>query len=466
MTEQLSNRIRTTLNGGINNSTTTLVVASGTGWPASGNFRIRIDDEIILVGARSGTTFSSMTRAAEAVDGSTVAASHLDGAEVRLVLTKAAVEQRITEISDVEAAAAVSTHAGLADPHTGYMLESMIDAKGDLIAGSADNTPAKVTVGTNGKVLTADSGATAGVSWQTPTASGGAVDLQTGFALNEFHWPPPYVGELDAANQWWHKVGTPSTAPTWVAAGDGSTGKQYGGPIKVVAAAGGDGLKDTWTYANEPRVISGQTISVLCAIWSVGGISVTAKMVNSDATHTDASPVTAAAWTVVAIEGHVLAGTSCSFQVTAGGAGTFYVVPLGARIGSFAMSLPPRPVVYQTIDNPPTIKTLTALTDENTWTDIDVTSVTSTLAIRLFARANSSESSAQYRLYVRRNGSSEAAGNNNMILLTDVNTQFVINDFQIVLDDQQIFEYNDDRFSGSGTLDFGEMYAVAYELWA
>src|SRR5688500_16577208 len=118
-----------------------------------------------------------------------------------------------------EAAGTVTTHAAAADPHTGYVLESLIDAagalivgpadtavarlakgtrlqvlqvnsgaaalewgtpsgggiastlldaKGDLVAASADNTAAKVTVGANGTVLTADSTQTAGVAWVDP----------------------------------------------------------------------------------------------------------------------------------------------------------------------------------------------------------------------------------------------------------------------------------------------------------
>ena len=44
-----------------------------------------------------------------------------------------------------------------------------INAKGDLLVGSADNAITGVTVGTNGQVLTAASGEASGVAWATPT---------------------------------------------------------------------------------------------------------------------------------------------------------------------------------------------------------------------------------------------------------------------------------------------------------
>lgn len=47
------------------------------------------------------------------------------------------------------------------------ILKSIVDAKGDLIAATANDTVARVAVGTNGQVLTADSGQTAGVRWTT-----------------------------------------------------------------------------------------------------------------------------------------------------------------------------------------------------------------------------------------------------------------------------------------------------------
>ena len=47
----------------------------------------------------------------------------------------------------------------------GSIDSALIDAKGDLIVGTADNTTARVAVGSNGQVLVADSAQTAGVKW-------------------------------------------------------------------------------------------------------------------------------------------------------------------------------------------------------------------------------------------------------------------------------------------------------------
>ena len=49
---------------------------------------------------------------------------------------------------------------------------AIVDAKGDLIGATAADTPARLAVGTNGQVLTADSTAATGLAWATASAGG------------------------------------------------------------------------------------------------------------------------------------------------------------------------------------------------------------------------------------------------------------------------------------------------------
>jgi len=49
---------------------------------------------------------------------------------------------------------------------------TIVDAKGDIIAATAADTPARLAVGANDTVLTADSTAATGLKWATPAAGG------------------------------------------------------------------------------------------------------------------------------------------------------------------------------------------------------------------------------------------------------------------------------------------------------
>jgi hypothetical protein len=66
---------------------------------------------------------------------------------------------------DTEVTAAITTHEAASDPHTGYLRESVADAKGDLLAATAADTWVRLAVGTDGQILTADATQTAGVKW-------------------------------------------------------------------------------------------------------------------------------------------------------------------------------------------------------------------------------------------------------------------------------------------------------------
>lgn len=81
--EQFQNNASTTLNGTINASTTSVVVTDGSVFPSSGNFRIQIDEEAMLVTARATNTLTVV----RGVDG-TSAQAHNTGVDVRHLLTE------------------------------------------------------------------------------------------------------------------------------------------------------------------------------------------------------------------------------------------------------------------------------------------------------------------------------------------------------------------------------------------
>lgn len=71
----------------------------------------------------------------------------------------------------------VSTHEAAADPHTGYLKESDVAAKGDLYVGTADNTVGILTVGANDTIPMADSAETTGIRWQAPAGTAEIADI-------------------------------------------------------------------------------------------------------------------------------------------------------------------------------------------------------------------------------------------------------------------------------------------------
>lgn len=60
----------------------------------------------------------------------------------------------------------------------GGIQPTIVDAKGDLITATAADTPARLAVGTNGQLLSADSTASTGLAWTT-VSSGGMTLIST-----------------------------------------------------------------------------------------------------------------------------------------------------------------------------------------------------------------------------------------------------------------------------------------------
>jgi hypothetical protein len=98
----------------------------------------------------------------------------------------------------------------------GAIGELLVDAKGDLLTATADNTPARLAVGTNGKALVADSTQSTGLKWSTgirrwvtPHFNGIATTSQTFTAGRVLlcMFDLPFGGTIDAVS---YVVGTNS----------------------------------------------------------------------------------------------------------------------------------------------------------------------------------------------------------------------------------------------------------------
>jgi hypothetical protein len=69
---------------------------------------------------------------------------------------------------------------------TNAIQNAIVDAKGDLIGATAADTPARLAVGTNGQVLTADSTAATGLAWATASSGSSNVAGKNGVLNSNF----------------------------------------------------------------------------------------------------------------------------------------------------------------------------------------------------------------------------------------------------------------------------------------
>lgn len=158
-----STAVATTLSGSINNSTTSVTVTALSGFPNQFPYTAIIDkdtasEEVVTVTAVAGTTLT-VTRG---VDG-TSAVSHNAGAGFSHGVSARDFDEANSHVNDTTT-----------DVHSQYVTKALIDAAGDLLVGSADNTVGRLALGTNGYVLTVDTAGSgvAKVKWAAP-ASGG-----------------------------------------------------------------------------------------------------------------------------------------------------------------------------------------------------------------------------------------------------------------------------------------------------
>lgn len=222
---------RTALTSSINAATTSIDVNAVTGFPSSFPYTLIIDqdtvsEEAVTVTARSGLNLT-VTRG---VDGTT-ATSHSAGATVNHGVTARDFDE----------------------PN---VFVNLADAKGDIVAASAADTWARVAVGANDTVLTADSAQTAGVKWAavvSPTVVDAKGDLLVGSASDTVT-----------------RLGVGSDTFVLTADSAQATGLKW---AKATAGATGGG-NDQVFYENDITVTASYTISTNKNAMSAGPITV------------------------------------------------------------------------------------------------------------------------------------------------------------------------------------------------
>ena len=156
----------------------------------------------------------------------------------------------------------------LDDPNA--IQNSIVDAKGDLVSATADNTPARLAVGSNGDSLVADSAATTGLRWQSSFAAGKNKIINGDFYWNQRAFTSTTANNAYSFDRWQQYNGgtsgtltvTPQTFTAGTAPVTGYEGKNF---VQCVTAAGantdtyavyGQKVEDVRTFANQTTTVS------------------------------------------------------------------------------------------------------------------------------------------------------------------------------------------------------------------
>lgn len=171
------------------------------------------------------------------------------------------------------------------------ILDALVDAKGDLLTATAADTPARLAVGTNGHVLTADSAQSTGIKWAA--AAGGGVayprKYKTGLYYQtnqdpagdgantpvkdrvEYHAFP--VGEALTVDRITLGVVTAGAASSVVRLG--FYNDTDGMPDALLLDAGTiNGTSNTYQEITISQALSAGTLYWVAVVWQVGAVGV------------------------------------------------------------------------------------------------------------------------------------------------------------------------------------------------
>jgi hypothetical protein len=181
-------------------------------------------------------------------------------------------------LKDTDAVLTYSGAAWVGFDDSNAIQNTIVDAKGDLIGATAADTPARLAVGTNGQVLTADSTAATGLAWATASTSATSLGYTAGknklingdFSINQRSFTTTSTSGTYGFDRWvMQKGGTDGTCTytpqTFTAGTAPVAGYEATNFARLVTAAGtatnvfaflGQRIEDVRTYANQTITVS------------------------------------------------------------------------------------------------------------------------------------------------------------------------------------------------------------------
>lgn len=170
---------------------------------------------------------------------------------------------------------------------------AIVDAKGDLIAASAADTPARLAVGNNGETLVADSSTSTGLRWQGSTAAGRNFAINGGFDIWQRGTSFSTNGSYSADRWYFTYGGTVTAAQETTVVQDGSTNS-----IKLTTgAASSFGELYYALEAGEVNFLAGKTITISGSVRASSAVAYTGSAVIGIQTNTTANAQTGGTWT-------------------------------------------------------------------------------------------------------------------------------------------------------------------------
>jgi hypothetical protein len=231
-----------------------------------------------------------------------------DAFETTLTVTDPTADRTIT-LPDSTGTVALTTDL------SSYIPLSTFDTKGDLLVASADNTVAKLAVGTNGYILTANSSATNGVEWAAAPISLPSQTGNTGKYLT-----------TDGTTASWATISADIESVT---AGTGLTGGGSSGAVTVSLDTTSVYVVPSQTGNNGKYLTTNGTVSSWATVSSYSAPTLGSTSIASGATVTTIAGLTLSNAT---LSGSLTAGggTGTSGQVLAStGSGVQWTTPAG-----------------------------------------------------------------------------------------------------------------------------------------